>query len=318
MIPLTIRTQGLRCLALILALAANPGEAFRELKDLPVPETPPGLTLDLYLPDQPEEALACILVIQGGGFRSRSGEGFRDFARYFSGEGFAAALVSYRGLPEHTWRETLSDVRAARDFIRRHGQSYGIDPARMGAFGGSAGATLALLLALTDEPDSPKETRGGNLRAAVGYAGVYDFITRFTDPGERMLQPRLEEKRLSNEKWIGVPFSDENKEWREASAVHHVDPADPPCLLLHARDDAVVPWTQTRGLARALSEAEVPVEVRYYPEGGHGFWNRMEPLHLETVSAFFRETLASDPTCQATFQSPGRDIPSGTDPTPKP
>ena len=45
----------------------------------------------------------------------------------------------------------------------------------------------------------------------------------------------------------------------------------PPCFLLHAEDDDVVPVENTILLRAALKKAGVPVETHIFEKGGHGF-----------------------------------------------
>ena len=49
----------------------------------------------------------------------------------------------------------VADVRRAVRFIRQHAGEYGVDPNRIGVFGGSAGGQLALLLGTTADSGDP-------------------------------------------------------------------------------------------------------------------------------------------------------------------
>ena len=128
------------------------------------------------------------------------------------------ALISYRGRPRHRHRDTLEDLRASVRYVRSVAEERGIDPRRIGATGRSAGGTLAALLAVNGGPTE----QGGGIQAAVCFAGVFDFVGRFTDKEQLALQPRSEIKIKSNGEWIGPPFSSTNKEWLEASPITHV------------------------------------------------------------------------------------------------
>lgn len=258
-------------------------------------ETAPELTLDLYLPTETTEATACVLVIQGGGFRPQNGQRFRPFATYLAEHGFAAALISYRGRPDHKYRDTIADTKAAVRFIREVSGQYNIDPDRIGAMGRSAGGTLAALLAVTGDMKELEGSVGhskfsSRIQAAVAFAGVFDFIQRFTDPQQIDLQPRHESKIQSNGEWIGAPFSPENEHWRKASAATHVDKDDAPILFIHCKDDATVPWIQSREMHERMTAEGIPSAVKYYDTGGHGFRGLGDAPMAEMVR-FFRERL---------------------------
>jgi acetyl esterase/lipase len=192
-------------------------------------------------------------VIQGGGFKSQNGQGFKPFAELLAANGIAAALIAYRGLPEHTYQTTLADVGAALRCVRAQAQEHGIDPQRIGVTGRSAGATLAALLAVGDlgEPGD------GPIQAAVCISGVYDFIARFSDAEQLAAQPQWEEKLQSNGEWVGAPFAAEDAAWRRVSSINHIDPSDPPILFLHSRDDRIVPWQQSQQMFERMRAAGV-------------------------------------------------------------
>jgi len=261
-------------------------QEFEVQKGLQFKTGEPGLTLDLYVPKNSKNETPCIIVIQGGGFRPQNGQRFKPFAEHLAKNGFAAALISYRGSPDHLHGETLEDVKASVRYVRRIAGKNGINGQRIGAMGGSAGGTLAALLAVTgSESDAQSQ-----IQAAVCFAGVFDFVSRFTDKEQLALQPRHKTKIVDNGKWIGTPFSTTDKDWLTASAITHVDPNDPPILFLHSRDDSTVPWPQSRDMHRVMSQVQIASEIKVYETGGHG----VRPVGqnpLDDMIAFFQKHL---------------------------
>ncbi len=291
---------------LVVALMADPQhadgndggelkEGYTVRKGLAFSETDKDLRLDLYLPDNAREAVPCVMVIQGGGFLAQTGERFRPFAVHLAEHGFAAALISYRGRPDHGYRETIADTKAAVRFVRKVSEKYKIDPERIGAMGRSAGGTLAGLLAVTGGVEQ-FEGGGGHgefssrIQAAVAYAGVFDFVGRFTDEEQIALQPRYRSKIASNGEWIGAPFSPEDEHWRNASAIRHVNEGEAPVLFIHCKDDATVPWIQSRDMSERMKAAGVESSVKYFDSGGHGFRGLGE-VPMEEMVRFFGEAL---------------------------
>ncbi len=282
----TARTLVLLSLVLALGATSTRADEFRIVKGLQFSEAVPALTLDLYLPAASDRSVPCVIVIQGGGFSPQDGQKFRPFAEHLARSGFAAALISYRGRPEHHHRETLADVKSSVRYIRHVSEVHGIDPTRIGAMGRSAGGTLAALLAVTADEADPDS----RIQAAVCFAGVFDFISRFTDAEQLALQPNHESKLKTNGEWIGTPFSTTDLDWRAASAVTHVDANDPPILFLHARDDSTVPWLQSRNMHRVMTGAGVDCELQVYDTGGHA----VQPPDVNTLDemvTFFRRHL---------------------------
>ncbi|WP_161604701.1 alpha/beta hydrolase [Roseiconus nitratireducens] len=260
-------------------------QGYRVVKGLSFSQADPSLTLDLYLP-KATSAQPCVIVIQGGGFRPQNGQRFRPIAEHLASRGFCSALISYRGRPQHHFRETLADVKDSVRFVRRNGAKYGIDPDRIGAVGRSAGGTLAALLAVTSDAEDDES----RIQAAVGLAGVYDFVSRFSDADQLELQPDYRKKIESNGEWIGAAFSPSQADWREASPIAHVDSEDPPILFCHSKNDSTVPWIQSAEMHRAMRQAGVSSELKIFETGGH----RVAPegkLPLETMTDFFKRRL---------------------------
>lgn len=254
-----------------------------------------GMTLDLFLPKEASTPVPCVIVIQGGGFNAQDGQRFRPFAEYLASHGFAAALIAYRGRPDHTYLDTMADMKASVRFVRKVSGNYRIDPERIGATGRSAGGTLAALLAVTGGMEDFEGSEGhagysSRIQAAVAYAGVFDFVARFTDPRHIALQPNVKSKIESNGDWVGPAFSADNPEWIRASAIRHVDKNDPPVLFLQCKDDSTVPWLQSQEMYEAMKSAGAEASIHYYEKGGHGFNGLAEEPMAEMVK-FFREVL---------------------------
>lgn len=243
-----------------------------------------NLTLDLYLPKDSGKDRACVIVIQGGGFRPQNGQRFKSFAQHLAQNGFVGALISYRGRPKHHYRDTIEDVADSVRYIRSVAGNYQIDPKRIGATGRSAGGTLAALLAVNPPDGQPR------IQAAVCFAGVFDFVARFTDKDQLALQPGYENKIQSNGEWIGSAFSATDKHWLAASAINRVDKGDPPILFLHSRNDSTVPWLQSQDMHDAMQKAGAVSELKIYVDGGHA----VEPRGVSSLSAmteFFHKHL---------------------------
>jgi dipeptidyl aminopeptidase/acylaminoacyl peptidase len=62
----------------------------------------------------------------------------------------------------------------------------------------------------------------------------------------------------------------ENRQYRAASPVTHVDASDAPMLLFHGDRDEIVPIQQSELMEATLRKAGVPVTFVRVPEGRHG------------------------------------------------
>ena len=121
--------------------------------------------LDLYLPKQPASGKTpCIVVVHGGGWRSGDKTRFAHIAGALAEQGFAAACIGYRLLPEVEFPAPVVDCKAAVRWVRANAAKHGLDPDRIGAIGGSAGGHLVALLGTSDTVEK--------LEGDGGHAGV--------------------------------------------------------------------------------------------------------------------------------------------------
>lgn len=233
--------------------------------------------LDLYLPKQPASAkIPCIVVVHGGGWRQGDKNRFAHIAGKLAEEGFAAACIGYRLLPEVEFPAPVMDCKAAVRWVRANAARHGLDPDRIGAIGGSAGAHLVAMLGTSDTVQK-LEGEGGNagvssrVQAVVAMAAPTD-LTRM---GQRNnLAPELA---------------------KLVSPVTYVSKTSAPLLLLHGTKDTSVPMEQSELLLAKYHQAGAKAELVKF-ESGHGFWNAAEfDRTMKLAVTFFRETLVTAP-----------------------
>jgi len=232
--------------------------------------------LDLYQPaEAPTGKRACVVVIHGGGWRSGNKERFARFAVALAAKGFVAPCVGYRLRPEVKVSGCVEDVKAAVRWVRANAAKHTVDPNRIGAFGGSAGAHLAAMLG-TSFKEKAIEGEGGNARQSSRVTAVVSMAT----PADLT-------------RFARYTGADPNAAKR-ISPASYVDADSARFLLMHARGDRVVPYGQSLLLQKKLQAAKVPVKLITLEGGSHAFWNGTGPAAtkaLEQAVAFFTKTL---------------------------
>ena len=211
---------------------------------------------------------ASLLLIPGGGYRWAvvDKEGM-DCARVFAAAGVTCFVLRYR-LPGDGWAAgadaPLQDAQRALRLIRARAAGDGLDPARIGVLGASAGGHLAgMLTARTDATYAPvDEADAASFRPDLSIL-LYPVAT-MADPfvhagsrrellGEAPTAEAISRYSLEQMDWSG---------W-------------PPVFLVHAIDDGAVPVENSLQLLSALRAAGVPAEAHLFQEGGHGFAIRL-------------------------------------------
>ncbi|MCK8610678.1 alpha/beta hydrolase [Agromyces sp. C10] len=248
------------------------------------------LTLDVCRPpaDTVGGSQPVVVSVHGGSWArgDKANADWRNVCLWLASEGFVAASVNYRLVPEARYPAQIDDVAAAVAWLREPAQveRFDLDPARIGVFGGSAGGHLAALLGMLG--DGPLDT-GSRVAAVAQLSGPVGLgaAELEADGASEWLRGIVGE-------FLGCePAADDAAcpQAIEASATAHVDPSDPPVLIGHAADE-VVPVGQAERFAATLRASAVPVEVALVPGSAHSIGILDAPLR-ERVAAFLHTHL---------------------------
>jgi acetyl esterase len=122
---------------------AGPPLALEQIEDRTLPGADAALRIRLYSPSTPK-VLPGLIYFHGGGLVAGNLDTHDSIGRALSHYGGVRVLsVDYRLAPEHRFPAAIEDAKAAVRYISAHAADFGIDPARLGICGDSAGATLA-------------------------------------------------------------------------------------------------------------------------------------------------------------------------------
>jgi acetyl esterase/lipase len=122
---------------------AGPPIALDRVEERTLPGPGGTLRVRLYSPSS-AGILPGLVYFHGGGLVAGSLDTHDCVARALSHSGAVRVVsVDYRLAPEHRFPAALDDARAAVRHIGEHAADFGIDAARLGICGDSAGATLA-------------------------------------------------------------------------------------------------------------------------------------------------------------------------------
>lgn len=227
-------------------------------------------TLIIAYPDDTATPKPAIIHFHGGGWFK--GQASRGTAEHFARNGYVGISVNYRLSGEAIFPAAVHDGKAAIRWARAHAEEYGIDPERIGVFGGSAGGHLAALIGLSAndvylEGDGPHSEYSSTVQAVVDNYGPTDFSKMNDAPGNMDHDsPQSPESRF-----LGGPVREMDEQVRRANPITYVDPSDPPILMFHGREDMSVPFHQSELLLHELQRKGVKVRLIPVDHAGHGF-----------------------------------------------
>ncbi len=248
------------------------------------------LTLDVCSPPESVlgEARPAVISIHGGSWArgDKANADWRNVCLWLASEGFVAASVNYRLVPDARFPAAIDDVALAVEWLRAPEQveRFGIDPERIGAFGGSAGGNLAALLGMTGEGALDEGSRVAAVAELSGPLGL-GAAELEADAASDWLRTIVGE-------YLGcepVASQDACPQALDASPAMRIDPSDPPVFIGHA-DAEAVPLGQSTRFAAALAAAGVPVELAVVPGAAHSIGILDEALRAR-VAAFLHTHL---------------------------
>lgn len=224
------------------------------------------LKLDAHYPAEASGPLPVAVYVHGGGWHGgdkKGGAGSLDFGELLS-RGYLVISVNYRLAPRYVFPAMIEDVKCAVRHLRAAADRYGLDPEKIGAWGGSAGGHLVSLLGTADE-SAGFEGAGGyseqssRVQAVVEMFGAGDLSLMFNGSTRETLASAFGATSAGDEIL------------RLASPVTWISPDDPPFLLLHGEKDRLVPLEQSELLYEQLVETGVPATFVVVENAGHGF-----------------------------------------------
>jgi acetyl esterase/lipase len=159
-------------------------------------------------------------------------------------------------------------VKAAIRWLRAHAERYALDPARIVAWGESAGGHLAALLGTSG--DVAALDVGDHLDHSSRVNGVIDFYGNVDLVADATANPAIGTFKSPHSRLLGGPVLERRDLATQANPVTYVSKDDPPFLVVHGDADRNVPFAQSVLLVEALRAAKVPVTFHAVAGGGHG------------------------------------------------
>lgn len=198
-----------------------------------------------------------VLICPGGAYAgvSQVKEG-SEFAKWFNDLGVTAFVLYYR-MPNGHCTIPLTDAQTAMSIIRKNAKAWNLNPDKLGILGFSAGGHLASTVGTHFKNKAQRPAF-----MILGYP-VVTMDSALTHLGSRN---NLLGKNPSPE--LVKLYSNELQ----------VQKNTPPTFIVHAKDDGAVPIANSRNLAKALEDKQIPVRLVEYDKGGHGFGMRRHDL----------------------------------------
>jgi acetyl esterase/lipase len=136
-----------------------------------------GLKLDVWAPEGDSAAKRPVMVFfYGGGWANGERAHYEFAGRAFAAQGFVTVVPDYRKVPKVRFPAFNQDGAAAIKWVRDNIARFGGDPEKIAVSGHSAGAYIAIMLALDPRYLTEVGVDPKTIKAGIGLSGPYDFI----------------------------------------------------------------------------------------------------------------------------------------------
>jgi dipeptidyl aminopeptidase/acylaminoacyl peptidase len=247
-----------------------------------------GMEIPAYLtlPRGREPKDLALVVLPHGGPAARDSANFDWWSQALADQGYAVLRPNYRG-SELNWtfmsagfgqwgRKMQTDLSDGVRYLAKEGV---VDRARVCIMGASYGGYAALAGVSLDP---------GVYRCAISIAGPSDLkrmLQRAEHPGGNRVQRYWD-------RFMGVTDSDDPV-LDTISPIKHVGAVNVPVLLIHGRDDAIVPFDQSSLMFEALKRARGNVQLVALKHEDH--WLSRSETRLQMLQASIAFLHANNP-----------------------
>lgn len=228
-----------------------------------------ALVMDVYKPDSGANGAGVAYMISGGWMSSLPMQAaYQSMFVPLVDAGYTVFAVRHGSSPRFNVLEAWSDVSLAFQYIASNAADYGVDPARIGASGISAGGHLSLMLGLSTDNETYRPA------AVVAYMPPTD-LRGMTGPNDNF--PALN---FAADLAPGV------------SPIDFASAGDPPVLLVHGDADELVPIRHSERMYEALQAAGIVSDFVVIPGAPHGlFMGDAGVTAASAIKAWFDEHL---------------------------
>jgi acetyl esterase/lipase len=243
------------------------------------------ISLRIYSPlGAPARMLPGILFFHGGGWVAGSLETHDGLCRRLCNEtGCRVIAVDYRLAPDHPFPYGLADAVSSLKYVTANPKLFGIDPARLGVAGDSAGGTLAAVLCRIARDSNMGSGGGPAIAFQLLLCPILDIHGESAARRELSEGYFLDRETLARDLELYVPAGIELSDLRLSPLCAEEFAGLPPAFIHTGQFDPF--GDEGEEYAQRLGGFGVPVHGRTHPGMIHYFYcmPRMIPYAAEAI-----------------------------------
>lgn len=230
--------------------------------------------MDIYLPNDGEGPFPVIFFIHGGGFFTGDRNDFEVYPPLEGlKRGYAVCSIDYTLSGEAIFPRQIQECKAAVRFIRANAKKYNLDTSCIIAWGMSAGANLAAMIATTGYKSFPEledDSMGNPSEScAVDACMIWYCPTFFSEVPDLFKESGVIPRNSSTGEdsvmawYLGIALEDAYDLAELANPENYISKETPPFVMQHGKLDPVVPYQQSVRFAQKLREIIGEENVRF-------------------------------------------------------
>lgn len=190
-----------------------------------------------------------IVFFYGGNWDSGEKEDYKFVAEALASSGHIVVIPNYRVYPDVLFPELMIDPAMVAKWVKTNINQYGGDAKQIFLSGHSAGAHLAVMMAVNPEYLAKVSLKPSDFIGVIGLAGPYDFLPLGTDR-------------------LRAIFGVNAQQWK-SQPINFVDGKNPPMLLAVGLKDNTVWPRNSYNLAKKINANNGTVKVVEFADYGH-------------------------------------------------
>jgi len=231
-----------------------------------------ALHLDAFF-NKKEKNNPGVIMIHGGGWKSGNKNQMKVLAQEITSKGYSCFAIEYRLSLEAKYPQAIYDVKNAIKFIKDNAKRFHVDPDKIAVLGCSSGGQMAALIGTTNgdlvfEEAKYKSKSSSKVQAIIDIDGILAFKHPESEEGEMAAF------------WLNGTYEENPENWKQASALSHVDKNTPPTLFINSSFDRF--HAGRDDMIAILNQNKIYNEVKTIHNSPHSFWF-FQPWLDETV-----------------------------------
>jgi acetyl esterase/lipase len=242
----------------------------------------------VYEPSTPGSGRPAVILIHGGGWYRGDKSLWTSEGNDLAAMGWVGFAINYN-MNQPRWPGEFQDVQQSITWVRQNAKTYGVDPAKLGIIGSSAGAHLGDLAGVWG---SGSLSTGTRVSAVVSWSAPFDLTELATNPlgppedgcadaNLPVCQNRVRIGQAVTD-FVGCQPTACPDTYRDASPGTHIDPTDPPILLANSEME-LIPLQQAQR-AKADFDAKGVANKLVVVPGHHHASQYAAEIWQDTVS----------------------------------